>query len=83
VLEKYLTKHSMDYDGLKKIEVGQLEEAPVIDPKKIDDESLENLSQLYDDLRRVRRRDMDDEEVLDEIHQELEPVLNWADESQE
>lgn len=78
-LHKPLTKHSEDYNGLKKIEIGQLEKVPVIDPTNLSQEKLESLSSLYEDLRKARRREVDDSNILDELDRELEPVLDWAD----
>jgi tRNA1(Val) A37 N6-methylase TrmN6 len=83
VLHKPLTKRSEDYYGLKKIEIGQLESVPVINPTKLDEEKLESLSTLYEKLRKARRREEDEKKILDELDRELEPMLDWADNPQD
>ncbi|TKX34929.1 methyltransferase domain-containing protein [Halorubrum sp. CGM5_25_10-8B] len=82
VVNKHLSKYSMDYQGLQKIEINQLNDVPVINPEDVDGSTIENLSKWYHRLRQVRRRELDDEQILDEIHQVLEPILQWGDEPQ-
>lgn len=82
VVNKHLSKYSMDYQGLQKVEINQLNDVPVINPSDIDDDTIQSLSKWYNRLRQVRRRKLDDEQMLDEIHQVLEPILRWGDEPQ-
>ncbi|SMO70013.1 N-6 DNA methylase [Halorubrum cibi] len=80
VVNKHLSKYSMDYQGLQKVEINQLNDVPVINPLDLDDDTIQTLSKWYKRLRQVRRRKLDDEQILDEIHQVLEPILLWGDE---
>lgn len=81
IVSKHLSKYSLDYQGLQKLEINQLNNVPVIEPRELDDDTISALSELYERLRKARRRDRDDETILDEIQRELEPVLQWEDEN--
>lgn len=79
IVDKHLSKYSHNYQGLQKVEIDQLNEVPILDPKELDQEAQSTLSGLYEELRIARRREKDDEAILDAIDQVLEPHLHWED----
>jgi type I restriction-modification system DNA methylase subunit len=83
VVNRVLSKESHNYNGLQKIEISQLKQAPVIDPRRLGYRKRERLAILFEGLCEARdpstdRSDAD--EILDQIDEVLEPLLGMADE---
>ena len=76
LFERQLAKRSHDYNGLQKIEIGQLESAPVIDPRELSPNRRGRLNSLFEKLSSARRSGSSDEEILSSIEIELEEFLN-------
>lgn len=69
-VEKELSKHSDNYYGLEKLEIGQLESVPVIDPRELSDGQLNKLDDQFRELCK------NDEERRDRLLQEIESTIN-------
>ncbi|EMA70337.1 type i restriction-modification system methyltransferase subunit [Halorubrum distributum JCM 13916] len=80
VMERILTLHSHDYNGLQKLEISQLNSAPVIDSRRLDEKKRSKLARLFNDLCVARQRGDDGSEIIRTIDEELEPVLALKDE---
>ncbi|EMA64677.1 type i restriction-modification system methyltransferase subunit [Halorubrum lipolyticum DSM 21995] len=75
VMERVLSKESHNYSGLQKLEISQLNGAPVLDPREIDPEKRTRLANLFNDLRRSRQSGNDGHTFIEQIDQELKPLL--------
>jgi hypothetical protein len=69
-------QHERTYaGGLDKVEPGDLENIPVIDPRELRDDVVDNLAAAFDELRDVAQRDEDEQVVLDWIDSILQQEL--------
>ena len=77
-VERIFSKSSHDYSGLKKLEIGRLESAPVVDPRRLEPETRGRLSELFQSLCKARRSKNENEsnEIVAEIDRLVEPILN-------
>lgn len=75
VMERVLSKESHNYSGLQKLEISQLNGAPVLDPREIDPQKRMRLANLFNDLRRSRQSGNDGNTFIEQIDQELKPLL--------
>jgi len=60
--------------GMDKVEPNELEGVPVIDPRNLDQDTVERLAAVFDDLCEASRNG-DEEEVLERISEELDRIL--------
>ncbi|WP_276258142.1 N-6 DNA methylase [Haloglomus litoreum] len=76
-VERILSKSSHDYSGLEKLEISQLESAPVIDPRELDEPVCSQLAELFEGLCAARREGDGEKEAekLSEIDQQIESIL--------
>ncbi|WP_204367395.1 N-6 DNA methylase [Natrinema altunense] len=81
VIERVLSVESHDYHGLQKLEISQLENTPVIDPRQLSSSKRQRLANLFNYLGRIRRMDLDDSELLRAIDDEIEPLLGLETDS--
>ena len=81
VIERVLSAESHDYNGLQKLEISQLEDTPVIDPRRLSESKRQRLTNLFDYLCRIRRMDLDESGLLRAIDDEIEPLLGLETES--
>jgi len=75
IIQKEMSKLSTDYSGLEKLEPGALKEAPVIDPRKLDDDTVNTLVELFEKLERRSRADESLEEIRDDIDDIVRELL--------
>ena len=61
--------------GMDKVEPNELEGVPVIDPRTLDDDTVEQLAALFDDLCAASRHG-DEKAVLDRISETLNEILD-------
>ncbi|ELZ90398.1 type i restriction-modification system methyltransferase subunit [Haloferax mucosum ATCC BAA-1512] len=61
--------------GMDKIEPNELEGVPVLDPRGLDDATVQELAALFDSLREVARKDGDVGEAIAAIDEHLELVF--------
>lgn len=61
--------------GMDKVEPGELEGVPVLDPRDLSDATVDRLAGLFDDLCEASR-DGDEERVLAELGQAIEAVVD-------
>jgi len=78
IVRKEISKVSRSYSGLEKIELGALKSAPVIDPRKLDSQVVEQLANLFDSLEREERTDGDVETTRMAIDDAVREILDIA-----
>jgi hypothetical protein len=67
---------SRSYSGLEKIELGALKSSPVIDPRELAADTVQELATLFDELETAERGDGDLSEPTGEIDEILMDILN-------
>ncbi|NHN60458.1 MULTISPECIES: class I SAM-dependent DNA methyltransferase [Halorussus] len=74
--DEIVKRHGRTYStGMDKVEPNELEGVPVIDPRELDREVVEELAELFDDLCEASRNG-DEDEVLGELSDALDDVLD-------
>ncbi len=69
-------QHECTYaGGLDKVEPGDLENIPVLDPRELHDDVVDNLAAAFDELRDVAQRGENGEAVVNRIDSVLQQVL--------
>jgi len=61
--------------GMDKIEPNEMEGVPVLDPRGLTDETVQELAKLFDDLREAARNDNDVDAMIERIDEGLEDIL--------
>ena len=61
--------------GMDKIEPNEMESVPVLDPRDLSDETVQELAALFDNLRKAARNDNNPEAIIKQIDQRLEDEL--------
>jgi tRNA1(Val) A37 N6-methylase TrmN6 len=61
--------------GMDKIEPNEMEGVPVLDPRGLTDETVQELAELFDDLREAARNDNDVDAMIERIDERLEKEL--------
>lgn len=61
--------------GMDKIEPNEMESVPVLDPRDLSNEAVQELAALFDNLRKAARNDNDPEAVIEQIDRRLEDEL--------
>lgn len=73
-----LSKRSRNYNGLQKLEISDLEAAPVLDVASVPQTLKTKLSALFDDLCHARRDpNADDTQILQQIDEAIETHLEY------
>lgn len=74
--DEIVKRHGRTYStGMDKVEPNELEGVPVVDPRQLDEGTVERLAGLFDDLCEASRSG-DEDEVLDELSDALDDVLD-------
>ncbi|WP_256301695.1 N-6 DNA methylase [Haloarchaeobius salinus] len=81
IVRKEISKVSRSYSGLKKIELGALKSAPVIDPRELESSVVDRLATLFDKLEKRDRFDGDVDDVRRDIDDMLRDILELSVES--
>jgi hypothetical protein len=73
-----LSKRSRNYSGLQKLEISDLEDAPILDVSSIPHSLKMNLSRLFENLCEARRNpEADDARILQKIDEAIEAYLEF------
>lgn len=73
-----LSKRSRDYSGLQKLEISDLESAPVLDVESIPQYEKKQLGRLFDDLCEARRDPhTNDAKIIQQIDEAIESYLEF------
>lgn len=78
IVSKIVERSGREYaEGLHKIEPGELEHIPVIDPKKMHDEDVTTLARHFEDIADVARTDeVPLEEAVAELDEKIADILD-------
>jgi len=76
IVKQEISKVSRSYSGLEKIELGALKSSPVIDPRELAADTVQELATLFDELETAERGDGDLSEPTGEIDEILMDILN-------
>jgi len=71
IVKQEISKVSRSYSGLEKIELGALKSSPVIDPRELAADTVQELATLFDELETAERGDGDLSEPTGEIDEIL------------
>lgn len=76
IVKQEISKVSRSYSGLEKIELGALKSSPVIDPRELATEAVQELATLFDELETAERGDEDISEPIGKIDEILMDILD-------
>ncbi|KZX50138.1 class I SAM-dependent DNA methyltransferase [Haloarcula sp. K1] len=76
IVKQEISKVSRSYSGLEKIELGALKSSPVIDPRDLAADTVQELATLFDELETAERGDGDLSEPIGKIDEILMDILD-------